>query len=90
MSRREELWQAYKKAHTRYSGIGFKLRCNSDLIEGLTNVVQDILNVFKTNGETNEAGVDAAGNELLLCELTVSFTCRMKNAGADICNVNLV
>ena len=58
--------------------------------ETLLEVVDDVINIFKTYRKTYHTAVDTAGNKLLVSELTVCSTCRMKYAGTDISNMNFI
>ena len=58
-------------------------------LEGLTDVVEDVVDVLEADRQTDHAGVDARSDELLIGELTVGHACRMEHAGADVGNMYL-
>ena len=59
-----------------------------DSVESLCEVSNDVIDIFQTDRQTDHAGIDARGDQLLIGELTVRFRSRMQDAGADIRNVN--
>ena len=62
----------------------------SHIIKCLLNIGNNVINIFKTNGQSDKSAVDSCCRKLLVCKLTVCCRCRVKNAGAYICNVYLV
>ena len=58
--------------------------------ERLVEVGDDVVNVLQANRQTYQTAVNSRSDKLFICELTVSSGRRVKNAGSDIGNVNLV
>ena len=54
------------------------------------NIFYDVVDILKSATESYHASVDSCCNKLFVGKLTVSCTCRMKNACPDVGNVYFV
>ena len=60
----------------------------SSLFQSLFQILDDVIDVFNADRQTDHAGMDAGSHQLLIGQLTVGRACRVQHQGADIGNMN--
>lgn len=56
------------------------------MFQSLFQILDDVIDVFNADRQTDHAGMDAGSHQLLIGQLTVGRACRVQHQGADIGN----